>query len=331
MGKKLTYLEERRSSTLEKFKELQINVADLNKILGDKACIYATGSFGRLEAGSKSDLDLFIVSKVAKDGEKTVNLLSNLDVILAKAELIRAVRNMNLPDFDGDGKYLTCHAVSDFLIHLGSPEDDYRNTLTGRLLMFLEGRAVVGEDVFNEVIEEVIAEYFRDYADHSDAFIPAFLCNDILRLWRTFCVNYEFARRKNISAQEKARIKNLKLKHSRMLTCYSAICFLLYCYKKNRTVTPQDAKEMVSLTPTDRLTHIAREANDPKLAEANDDLISRYSEFLKTTDMPDEELQHEVSENWKAWEEKSYDFGDKLNFYLKTLGEETRFFRLLVI
>ncbi|UWQ82255.1 hypothetical protein [Leisingera caerulea] len=327
----MNYLEERIRFTEEKFAELQDKVYGLNKILGDRACIYATGSFGRLEAGTKSDLDLFIVSKVAKEGGKTVNLLSNLDVILAKAELIRAVRKMGLPDFDGDGKYLICHTVSDFLNHLGSPEDDYRNTLTGRLLMFLEGRVVIGEEVFKKVIGDVIAEYFLDYADHSDAFIPAFLCNDILRLWRTFCVNYEYARRKNNSAQEKARIKNLKLKHSRMLTCYSAICYLLYCFKQNGTVTPQDAKDMVLLTPIERLTHIADHFGKSELKHANEDLISRYSEFLKTTDMPEEDLRCEVSKNWKSWEEKSYEFGDKLDFYLKTLGKDTRFLRLLVI
>jgi hypothetical protein len=54
--------------------------------------------------------------------------------------------------------------------------------------------------------------------------VPAFLANDILRIWRTFCVNYE-ARTETEPAEKKAKrkLKNYKLEHSRLLTCYSAL------------------------------------------------------------------------------------------------------------
>jgi predicted nucleotidyltransferase len=220
----LKYIEERREKTRERLNLLQSELGVLENILGDKACVYSTGSFGRLEAGSNSDLDLFIVTKTSKltDGEveTTVNQLSQLDTILVKAGLIGAVRKLKIPDFDADGRYLACHSVEDFLSSLGGPDDDYKNTLTGRLLLFLEGRPLVGEKVHSEVIDEVIAAYFEDFADRSEEFVPAYLANDILRLWRTFCVNYEFGRKSKRTA---SKIKNYKLKHSRMLTCYSAL------------------------------------------------------------------------------------------------------------
>jgi hypothetical protein len=43
------------------------------------------------------------------------------------------------------------------------------------------------------------------------------------------------------------------LKHSRLLTCYSALLFLLAVFVEKQTVRPDDVKQMVSITPTERL------------------------------------------------------------------------------
>lgn len=101
--------------------------------------------------------------------------------------------------------------------------------------------------VYQEIIEEVIAAYWRDYEDHKTDFMPAFLANDILRLWRTFCVNYEARTvREPDETKAKGKLKNYKLKHSRLLTCYSAILFLLAVYARQQTVKPSDAVAMIT-------------------------------------------------------------------------------------
>ncbi len=118
----------------------------------------------------------------------------------------------------------------------------------------------MGDAVYREVVEEVVSAYWRDYEDHKDDFVPAFLTNDILRLWRTFCVNYESGTdREPPEKKAKGKLKNFKLKHSRMLTCYSAILFLLNEYALNSTVTPDSVVEMTKLTPTMRLEHLRKE------------------------------------------------------------------------
>src|SRR5437879_12377305 len=124
---------------------------------------------------------------------------------------------------------------------LGEPEDDVTNTFTARLLLLLESRALLEENVHREVVTAVIKAYWRDYEDHKADFMPAFLANDILRLWRTFCVNYE-ARTERVPLEEKAKgkLKNYKLKHSRLLTCYSALLYLLAVYGDQGTVNPSD-------------------------------------------------------------------------------------------
>jgi predicted nucleotidyltransferase len=325
-------MKERKIATVARFAELQKHLIKANEIVEGSACVYATGSFGRLEAGTQSDLDVFIVSKTAeidRDGKKfMVNRLSNLDTILVKAELIKAINVLNMPKFDADGKYLASHSIYDLKTHLGTAEDDYRNTLTGRLLLFLESRPLIGEEVYEEIIDEVIAAYWGDYGDHSADFIPAFLTNDILRLWRTFCVNYESGRR---SEKGNSKIKNHKLKHSRMLTCYSALLFLLAVYKLDGTVSPERAKEMTRLTPTERLEWLLQESSFSEVHKQVSELLEKYDDFLKRTDQPKEKLKELFESNSKDWVQKSYKFGDTLFDILSALGKDTKFYRLIVV
>ncbi|KFD27104.1 nucleotidyltransferase domain-containing protein [Sphingobium yanoikuyae] len=67
------YLKRVRTETFRRFQDLKDKLNDAEALIAGKACVYATGSFGRLEAGSSSDLDLFIVSEteeVEKNGTK---------------------------------------------------------------------------------------------------------------------------------------------------------------------------------------------------------------------------------------------------------------------
>jgi hypothetical protein len=254
----MSEIERRRAYTLDRTNELKRELENTSERFGGNACVYATGSFGRLEAGETSDLDGFIVglSKGMGVGETgpAPSKLTRLDEICVKADLIEATRRLGFPDFDGDGKYLAHYSVGDLAYNLGRPEDDAENTLTGRLLLFLESKPLLGEDVYEEVIREVVAAYWNDYDNHKTEFVPAFLTNDILRLWRTFCVNYE-ARTSSTPEPKriKRKIKNYKLKHNRMLTCYSAILFLLGALRIEKSVSADKAFEMSKMTPTGRL------------------------------------------------------------------------------
>jgi UTP:GlnB (protein PII) uridylyltransferase len=66
MGK---VIEERRQFSDKRFEQLRSTLVQTSEICAEKACVYATGSFGRREASPHSDLDLFIVSLSSeKDG-----------------------------------------------------------------------------------------------------------------------------------------------------------------------------------------------------------------------------------------------------------------------
>jgi predicted nucleotidyltransferase len=323
------YLEKVRASSLARFQKLKSALAAAEILVAGKACVYATGSFGRMEAGPESDLDLFIVVETEEieknDKIVVVNQLNGIDEITLKYQLITAVENCGIEPFDGGGKYLETHRINDFPEKLGTREDDYHNTLTGRLLLLLESRPILGDSVYENLLGMVIDAYFVDFKNNQEEFIPAFLMNDILRMWRTFAVNYELFRKKGGTGY---KTKNLKLKYSRMLTCYSAVIYLLSKHLEAGTVSPTDVRAMVALTPSERLEMVAtRSFSDQTAGEKfrllMGDVISDYSRFLEFTHEPHAEVAMAIDDEFRKWREKSHDFGRKFAEALTILGQSS--------
>lgn len=314
----IAYYEKVRESTRAKIDDFKVRLADAEELVGSRACVYASGSFGRLEAGPESDLDVFIVSDVKKGGKHT---LSNIDAIKLKGKLISLTEEVGLPPFDGDGHFLDVHAIIDFVQHLGGREDDFRNALTGRMLLLLESRPLVGAEFYHRAIDLILRRYFRDFEDNEGSFVPAYLMNDIIRMWRTFCVNYEFWRRRG---DLKSKIKNLKLKYHRLLTCYSAVSFLIDVSSKSKTVTPDDVKKMISLTPLERLKQVAYGADNAALRLELESAINLYSNFLETMHSPKELIEENYKINSSEWRERSHRFGKHISQALVLQGVGTR-------
>lgn len=331
---------DRRAYSSEKEHLLRSKLKTAEDRLKGIACVYATGSFGRCEASRHSDLDVFILGKTGEVGskdEKPKSLLTRLNEITLKAELISATVDLNIPEFSGDGEYLQHYSVDELKRTLGTPEDDYRNTFTARLLLVLESRPLVQEAVYKEAIDDVVADYWRDYVDHQANFMPAFLANDILRLWRTFCVNYE-ARTRNVPEEmkPKRRLKNYKLKHSRLLTCYSAILYMLMIFTEKGTVSPDDVLAMTGRTPTQRLEWLRDRSGSGRSRVPIEELLTQYEIFLKTTSVDEAELLARFANKRESvkFMEEAYRFGDLAFKALQAIGEgseRNQFYRLLVV
>jgi predicted nucleotidyltransferase len=321
-------LRARRRRAAVRLNELRAAVTNAEALVRGRACVYLTGSFARGEASEHSDLDLFIVGR---DGEEGIN---QLDTVCLKADLIRATRQLGLPPFSGDGEYLQLHMISKLLETLGTPEDDSSNTFTARLLLLLESRPLFGEDVFSQVVEQVIDKYWRDFRRHERTFMPAFLANDILRLWRTFCVNYE-ARTTTDPAEKNAKrkLKNYKLKHSRLLTCYSALAYLLVIHRRSGTVTPADGKSMVSLSPTERIEWLSQQPEGVSVAAKTDEILRVYERFLEATAEPEAQLVRRFMDppDTRGMVDEASTLGEAMYDLLATLGNGSAFYRLLVV
>jgi len=338
MGK---VIDGRRQFSDERFQLLRNSLDKAEEICGDKACVYATGSFGRREASKYSDIDLFIVSLSDYDEGKRIERshLSKLNEILLKAELIRASREMQFPEFSKDGQFLELHTARKLIQSTGNQYDDAENTFTARLLLMLESKPLVGKEVHAQVIDEVIERYWREFPDYYDCFMPAYLANDILRYWRTLCLNYEAntpvlpPSERTSRDRAKRKIKNYKLKHSRMLTCYSAVLYLLFVYDRNKTVRPEDAQIMVSLTPTQRIEFVENALVDSAYASFIKEFLEKYERFLEVTCASEEDLIVLFTldaEARKLIDEQS-DFGDLAYKILYSIGHENCLYRRLVI
>jgi len=331
----MSEIDKRRLDVGKRIAALQSLLETSSPVLSGKACVYATGSFGRLEAGPESDLDLFIVG--LDDGErkekKFKSKLSNLDATCVKADLISAIRKLGIKDFDGDGKYLEHFSVYQLADSLGEPDDDYRNTLTSRLLLLLESTPLLDDGVYDQVIDEILVKYWRDFQDHKENFVPAFFGNDILRLWRTFCVNYEArTERDPDDKKEKGKIKNYKLKHSRLLTCYSAVLYMLHVYDAHNTVTPDHAREMVRLTPTQRLEWLHTNTKSDEAKEKIALLLSMYEHFLHSTTNEKELGKRLMDPGLKDdYAKSTYDFGNAMYDTMTLIGRGSFLHRLLVV
>ena len=175
-----------------------------------EVCIYAAGSLGRLETGKISDLDVFLFadSPGRPAGAKSITKLQEIVVI---SELIQVNSELGLPTFSGDGEYLKIHEVDQLLAGTGTSIDDSENLFTTRLLLLLESKCIANDTLYRRATEQVLEMYIRDGKGRED-YRPLFLMNDILRYWRTLCLNYERTRHDPSKPWWK---KNLNLKFSR--------------------------------------------------------------------------------------------------------------------
>ena len=296
----------------------------------ESVTIYVTGFFGRLEASPYSDVDAFIAGH-AGSSQRTI---SRLDEISLKADLIAAVKAMDLPEFDGDGDYLRYYSSGDLLEGIGRRTDDHDNTSTARLLLLLESRPLMGARAYLEVRDEVIAEYWRDYERHKGEFSPIFLINDILRFWRTLCVAYEMRTTLRDEDEDagKRRLNNYKLKHSRVLTCFSTILALLAIYRTNGTVTTRDAQRIVGIEPLERLFE-GVDRDNRKLVSALDDARGAYEVFLEHTAIDKHELRQNFRDSKYHHERKreASNFGDAVYKALMCYEDEGSIFRRVVV
>jgi predicted nucleotidyltransferase len=277
----------RRDFSRRRLDELTAGLSDLSSLLDEaQLCIYATGSYGRLEAWNGSDIDLFFIYE-------DTEAFSFLTFLRVAGRLVERTEEMGFPPFSGDGKYLESLDVNEMERILGSREDDSANAFTARMLLLLESQPISDQQRYQRLIDRVVGFYFRDLEGHERDFVPTFLTNDILRFWRTLTLNYEHDRfsvgQLEGTAQDQARskssLKNYKLKVSRLATCYSMVTHLA-C--EPAPVTREQVVALCAMTPMERFRSLedrdgAADALLTRLADA-------YDEFLSNVQKPDEEL-----------------------------------------
>nr|VFK19463.1 MAG: Nucleotidyltransferase domain-containing protein [Candidatus Kentron sp. LFY] len=229
--------------------------------------VFCAGSLGRGDIGEYSDLDIFILSE-----EKGCNV-KRIDTLELLATAIDINKRLEYPEFSNDGKYLHVYSFPDMLDALGAPDDDVRNLFTARMLLLLESRPVFNDELYKKYIDRTVKKYFRDSVGKK-SFRLLFLINDILRYWRTVCLNYELVRNDQSKPWRK---KNINLKFSRMLTVFGTIMPLIATPSPNR----EAIEALTKKTPMERLAIGLDYLGDNSMEEKFKEFLDVYEEFLK--------------------------------------------------
>lgn len=319
--------EKKKKNSSKKLDELQVCLersSAVKQLPG--LTIFATGSYARGEASVHSDIDLFFVndqqtSEVEDPNIKRIRMISDIVEIGDKLEF---------PKFSNDGEYLDTIMKDDILDHLGGREDDYRNYFTARMLLLLESKCVHGENIYDELLTDVLHSYLRDFPDHPKGFNPSFLINDILRFWKTLCLNYEHKRNqreKNFKNRAKQKSKNFKLKFSRMLTCFATVSYIV---SNIRSVDIELLREMCTLNPRERMqiaiskSGLKESILDPAMAD--------YDWFLEETDVSASELLAKFED--KSYKEDAFvradNFSDGVFNVVREIADRNDYLRYLV-
>jgi predicted nucleotidyltransferase len=191
------------------------------------------GSLARREWTSGSDVDwTMLVDGLAKCEHR--GMAREIENTLADL----AHNGVPLKEPGTQGIFGNMAFSHDIVHHIGGQADTNRNT-TQRILLLLEAtplRAVADRDgsAFDRTVRQVLNRYLvSDSNFHKKAGdesrIPRFLLNDIVRYWRTMCV--DFAYKDWEQAGKKWGLRNVKLRMSRKLLFISGLFTVFSCFK----------------------------------------------------------------------------------------------------
>jgi hypothetical protein len=205
------------------------------------------GSFGRLEGSRESDADYILV---VEDTE-AATISADKDVLQA------AIQSHGIAPPNKSGVFSQPRTRSQLLDPIGKA-DEKVDELGKRMLLLLESRPIYQPSQFDNLLSEIFSKYANYVIDDPDKEY-VFLANDLMRYFRYICVNYQASFwRQN----EKWALRNLKLRHSRIVM-YAGLLFLLGEASKytgdNKVAAVRDH---LSYTPLERLAWVYGENKD---------------------------------------------------------------------
>jgi hypothetical protein len=234
--------------------------------LDGAASVVLFGSWGRGELTRGSDDDWAIL----------VDDAARADAAPGPAEVAAALEGGRGPGRSGVfGGRILC---DDLLSRIGLENDSNAN-LTRRMLLMLESQPVAGDDVHRRCWERVLDGYLSD-ADRPYR-PPRFFLNDLIRYWRTICVDFVGKEREG---GEKWGIRNAKLRTSRKVLFAAGLVPLLQTHRFARDERRAYLAAQLAAPATDRL---AAAFLDCDARDAGVPTLSAYDRWLGVLDDPE--------------------------------------------
>lgn len=238
------------------------------------------GSIARGESTPGSDIDWTLLV----DGQADPDLYN-------AAHAWKELLEEQFPSPGGTG--LFGHVTfSHDLIHYIGGEDDTNHNLTKRILLLLESQkagAISGENDFATAYDRVVRGIIHQYIENDSGFsslredktaIPRFLLNDIVRFWRTMCVDFAYKQREQQG--EKWALRNIKLRMSRKLIFVKGLLMCFVCFREgdiSREQTKEILRNCVSQEPLKFILSSLINAEAPEASILK--MYDAYNEFLR--------------------------------------------------
>ncbi|MGV1050301.1 MAG: hypothetical protein ACOYD4_17450 [Solirubrobacterales bacterium] len=226
------------------------------------ASVVLMGSWGRAEVtiGSDDDFMVLVHGPERSKPQPSVEAISGV-----------------LDHAPGSQGIFAAPVFSENLVqNIGLDADDNRN-LTRRMLFLLESTPVSGDDVHRIVRREILDRYLDESVKPYRP--PRFLLNDVVRYWRTICVDFAG---KEWEGPDKWGLRNAKLRTARKVLFAGGFLPVLECFRFDRHPMRGFVEQQLAMPPIDRIAcaFLENHASDEgaRALGAYDDFVGRMND-----------------------------------------------------
>ena len=223
-----------RERTAARLAEMRLRVAPV--VLPADSSIVLFGSWGRGELTAHSDDDWLLLV----DGP----LRPEHEPVVATLRELLGAEDRKPGTQEIFGAAASAHVLAS---GIGLDEDTNRS-LTRRMLLLLESVPVAGDDAYERCWVHVLNSYLEDAT--RDFRPPRFLLNDLVRYWRTICVDFVGKQRED---EEKWGLRNAKLRTGRKVLFAAGLLPILLCDRHQQAAMRDFLVEQLRAHATDRL------------------------------------------------------------------------------
>jgi len=218
------------------------------------AVVAVCGSYGRAEASEPSDFDYFILTEHSEP--RTIDL----------GAIEQAIASVVPKPPARGGAFGAARSFPEMLDAIGGDEDS-NGSITRRTLFLLESRIVTNEAVGLDYRRKLVDRYIDDSI--SDRQVAMLFLNDVIRYYRTICVDFEY---KTGQQGKSWGIRNIKLVFSRKLLYFSGVLAAAEVAQMTPARKRERLADILALSPLARVEAICGSAAGP--------VLDLYSEFL---------------------------------------------------
>lgn len=284
-------------------KRLKTLRQELGNALSNKSYAVVTGgSYARREASEQSDLDWFIIcdsAEAKKQGERDLKKISGL---------VKKVVNADPAE---DGAFGRIETIGEMIKNIGG-KNDGNFKITRRILLLLEGEWLYDQSRFMDYRSQILGRYIRPtISDHQ---FCRFLLNDLIRYYRTICVDFEH---KTTEAGKEWGIRNLKLVFSRKLLYFSGVLVAAESWQHSFATKDQKIKHLLALSPIGRIHEVCGARAEPALNAYGVFLGKMADPSIRAMAKKVTEIKDEHPEEFRLFKNEGHHFSWMLTKLLK--------------